>query len=233
MPGSFNGELWTGKWDLIIKHVGSEPEYGVYCRLAKTATRSLKTAMKLERMAHTRNRQLELAREKFISAQRSGAKFVSIDVECYELDHNCTTELGISVMKFDKDGASGGEIQSRHLLILEYAHLRNEKFVPDMADAFDHGESEWVHLRDCKKFVAEAFRGEGGLPVYFIGHDPMADIKYLEKNLHCPFPPGMSVFDTRLMYSAFGGDRILRNLATCLDGLGVEYWNLHNAGTLF
>ena len=133
-------------------------------------------------------------------------------------------------MSFDAQGKGDGEIKSRHLLILEYAHLRNEKFVPDMSNAFDHGTSEWVHLRDCKRFVAEAFRAERGLPVYFIGHDPMADIKYLERNLHCPFPKGMSVFDTRLMYSAFGGDSILRNLATCLDGLDVDYWNLHNAG---
>ena len=233
MPASFNGELWTGKWDLMLKHVASEPEFAVYCRLAKTATRSLKTAMKLERMAHTRTRQLDLAREKFTAAQSSGGKFVSIDVECYEIDHNCTTELGISTMSFDAQGKGDGEIKSRHLLILEYAHLRNEKFVPDMSNAFDHGTSEWVHLRDCKRFVAEAFRAERGLPVYFIGHDPMADIKYLERNLHCPFPKGMSVFDTRLMYSAFGGDSILRNLATCLDGLDVDYWNLHNAGLTF
>ena len=203
----------------------------MYCRLAKTAARNLKTAIKLERMIHTRTRQLDLAKEKFMAVQTCGGKFVSIDVECYELDHNCTTELGISTMSFDASGA-GGKIKSSHLLILEYAHLRNEKFVPDMADAFDHGQSEWVHLRDCKSFVAEAFRAEGGMPVYFIGHDPMADINYLEKNLHFPFPKGMSVFDTRLMYSAFGGDRILRNLATLLDGLGVKYWNLHNAGML-
>jgi len=233
MPASFNGELWTGKWDLMLKHVSSEPEFGVYCRLAKTATRSLKTAMKLERMAHTRTRQLDLAKEKFVAANVSEAKFVSIDVECYELDHNCTTELGISTMSFAADGGGDGEITSRHLLIMEYSHLRNEKFVPDMSEAFDHGQSEWVHLRDCKRFVAEAFRSERGFPVYFIGHDPMADIKYLEKNLHCPFPKGMTVFDTRLMYSAWGGDSILRNLAACLDGLGVEYWNLHNAGMSF
>jgi hypothetical protein len=227
LPSSFNSELWTGKWDLALKQVNSEPEFGVYTRLAKTATRSMKTAQKLERTAHTRNRQLEMARENFVS----GGKFISIDVECYELDHNCTTELGISTLTVSTGGIGG--IKSRHLLIREYSHLRNNKFVPDMADAFDHGTSEWVHLKECRKFVAEALRPEGKLPVYFIGHDPMADIKYLEKNLHCPFPQGINVFDTRLMFSAFGGDRILRNLAYCLDGLDIEYWNLHNAGMFF
>jgi hypothetical protein len=167
-----------------------------------------------------------MAREKFMEAQSgTSAKLVSIDVEAYELDHNCTTELGISVMVFP-----GGEIQSKHLLILEYAHLRNTRFVPDMSTAFNHGTSEWVHLRQCARYIAEAFRAECG-PVYFIGHDPMADIKYLEKNLKCPFPKGMIVFDTRLMFSAFGGDRTLRKLSDCLHGLGLEYWNLHNAGT--
>lgn len=186
----------------------------------------MKTAQKLERTAATRNRQLDLAREKLTEAYISSAKFVCIDIECYEFDHNCTTEIGISTMM-----VPGGEIESRHLLIREYAHLRNNKFVPDMADAFDHGTSEWVHLKECKRHITDAFRGEGGMPVYFIGHDPMADIKYIERNLRCPFPVGMNVFDTRLMFSAFGGDAVLRNLACCLDQLGIEYWNLHNAGT--
>src|SRR5271169_5327561 len=148
MPSSFNSELWTGKWDLTMKQVNSEPEFGVYTRLAKIATRSMKTAQKLERTAHTRNRQLEMAREKFLE----GGKFVSIDVECYELDHNCTTEIGISTLTISKNGGVGGII-SRHLLIKEYSHLRNSKFVPDMADAFDHGTSEWVHLKECRKFI--------------------------------------------------------------------------------
>lgn len=227
LPASFNSELWTGKWDLTVKQVNSEPEFQVYQRLARTATRNLKTAQKLERTAATRNRQLEMAREKLVQSAVSGGKFVSVDVECYEFDHNYTTELGISTMILPD-----GKITSRHLLIREYAHLRNNKFVPDMADAFDHGTSEWVHLRDCNKILLEAFGvDQRGIPVYFIGHDPMADIRYLEKNLRCHFPKGIGVFDTRLMFSAFGGDKVLRNLAHCLDELGIEYWNLHNAGT--
>ena len=227
LPSSFNSELWAGKWDLTVKQVNSEPEFTVYQRLAKTAARSLKTAQKLQRAAHTRNRQLEMAREKFLESIVSGGKFVSVDVECYELDHNCTTELGISTMTFP-----GGKFKSRHLLIKDYAHLRNSKFVPDMANAFDHGASEWVYLRDCGKVIAETLRPDPrAMLVYFIGHDPMADIKCLEKNLNYPFPKGMTVFDTRLMFSAFGGDAVLRNLAYCLDELGIEYWNLHNAGT--
>jgi hypothetical protein len=166
-----------------------------------------------------------MAKEKFLEAQSQGAKFVSIDIECYELDHKCTTEIGISTLTFP-----GGRIESRHLLIREYSHLRNSKFVPDMSDAFGHGASEWIHLKDCKRYLLAAFRIEDGRRVYFLGHDPMADIRYLEKNLGCPFPKGMIVFDTRLMYSAYSGDAVLRNLAYCLDDLGIEFWNLHNAG---
>lgn len=227
MPNSFNLELWSGKWDLTLKQVNSEPEFSVYMRLAKTATRSLKTAQKLERTAATRNRQLEMAREKFIEAQSYGAKFVSIDIECYELDHNCTTEIGISTMT-----CPGNEISSGHLLIREYSHLRNNKFVPDMSDAFDHGTSEWIHLKDSRAVIEAAFGFEDGRNVFFVGHDPMADIKYLEKNLKCPFPKGVMVFDTRFMFSAFGGDSVLKNLAVCLNDLGIEFWNLHNAGTI-
>jgi hypothetical protein len=226
MPNSFNLELWSGKWDLTLKQVNSEPEFSVYVRLAKTATRRLKTAQKLARTAATRDHQLEMARENFTEAQSYGAKFVSIDIECYEMDHKCTTEVGIATMI-----VPGEKIESRHLLIKEYSHLRNSRFVPDMSDAFGHGTSEWIHLRECKRYISAAFCVEDGRSVFFIGHDPMADIKYLEKNLGCPFPKGMIVFDTRLMYSAHGGDAVLRNLAYCLDDLGIEFWNLHNAGT--
>jgi hypothetical protein len=248
LPHSFNLELWSGKWDLTLKQVNSEPEFAVYVRLAKSATRTLKTAQKLERTAAVRNRQLEMAREKFMEAKHKqhkdqpqqpvygGAKFVSIDIECYELDHNCTTEIGISTMFVPDEPGKENYISSRHFLVREYAHLRNGKYVPDMSDAFDHGTSEWIHLKDCKRYIADALRTEKdegcatSRKVYFIGHDPMADIKYLEKNLKCPFPKGMIVFDTRLMYSAFGGDSVLRNLAVCLTDLGIEFWNLHNAG---
>jgi hypothetical protein len=226
LPSSFNTELWSGKWDITIKYVSSEPEFNVYVRLAKTATRNLKTQQKLDRTARTRTRQLEQAREKFESGY---AKFVSVDIECYELDHQCTTEVGLSTLIVHPETGIG-EISSRHLLTREYAHLRNSKFVPDMSDAFGFGRSEWVHLKECRNIIRETFRSEGMIPVYFIGHDPMADIRYLEKNLRCPCPQGMNVFDTRLMFSAFGGDATLRNLGNCLDALGIEYWNLHNAG---
>jgi hypothetical protein len=229
LPSSFNTELWSGKWDINIKYVSSEPEFTMYTRLAKTATRNMKTQQKLDRAAATRNRQLELACEKFNSGF---AKFVCVDIECYELDHQCTTEVGLSTLIVHP--ATGvGEIVSRHLLIREYGHLRNGKFVPEMSGAFGFGTSEWVHLKECRRIIRETFRSEGSMPVYLIGHDPMADIRYLEKNLQCPSPRGMNVFDTRLMFSAFGGDATLRNLAICLDALGIEYWNLHNAGTSF
>jgi len=227
MPSSFNTELWSGRWDIAIKHVSSEAEFNVYARLAKTATRNLKTQQKLDRATHNRNGQLDQAREKF---ERGHAKFVCVDIECYELDHQCTTEVGLSTLVHPATGV--GEITSRHLLIREYAHLRNNKFVPDMSEAFGFGASEWVHLRDCRRIIRETFQSDGLTPVYLIGHDPMADIRYLEKNLRCPWPQTMNVFDTRLMFSAFGGDPTLRNLAACLDALGIEYWNLHNAGIL-
>lgn len=226
MPSSFNTELWSGRWDVTIKYVSSEPEFNLYARLAKTATRNLKTQEKLDRATRARTRQLEQAREMFASGH---AKFVCVDIECYELDHQCTTEVGLSTLILRPATGVGG-ITSRHLLIREYAHLRNSKFVPDMSGAFGFGMSEWVHLRDCRRIIRETFRSEGLMPVYMIGHDPMADIRYLEKNLRCPRPQAMKVFDTRLMFSAFGGDATLRNLAACLDGLGIQYWNLHNAG---
>ena len=180
-----------------------------------------------------------MAREKYqlhlISLEDGGggeATFVAVDIECYELDHNCTTEVGVSTLTLP-----GDQIETRHFLIKEYRHLRNSKFVPDMSLNFDYGKSEWVTLKECRQIISNTLnpkkahedKGQVG-QLYFLGHDPMADMRYLEKNLRCPLPKNMCVFDTRLMFSAFSGDSVLRKLASCLDDLGIEYWNLHNAG---
>lgn len=227
LPLSYNASFSEGTWDLTHKYATCEADFQVYERLAAQATRSMKTALKLQKTQLKRMQQLEFARDKYFAASLSGqGKFVCVDVECYELDHQCITEVGIATIKFP-----GGEIKTEHYLIRDYAHLRNGKYVPDMANAFDHGTSEWTDLKDCAKYLLRALRGKTFEPVYLVGHDPLADVRYLEKYLNCVLPAGIIIFDTRSMFSAFGGDKTLRKLATCLDELEIEYWNLHNAGT--
>jgi len=241
LPASFNSELWNGAWEISVKQVNSEAEMQVYINLAKTAAKTLRTAQKLQKTANSRVKQLQMAREKYqlhlTSWKQAGeAVFVAVDIECYELDHNCTTEVGVSILSIPEN-----TIETRHFLVKEYAHLRNGRFVPEMSENFDFGKSEWVTLKECGRIISDILhptkpdRNKGNheqdVQLYFIGHDPMADMRYLEKNLRCPMPKGVCVFDTRLMFSAFSGDSVLRKLAACLDELGIEYWNLHNAGT--
>lgn len=213
-----------------MKQVNSEAEMQVYINLAKTAAKTLRTAQKLQKTANSRVKQLQMAREKYqlhrkLWKQAGEAVFVAVDIECFELDHNCTTEVGVAILSIP-----GNTIETRHFLVKEYAHLRNGRFVPEMSGNFDFGTSEWVSLKECGHILYDILHPSDGVQMYFIGHDPMADMRYLEKNLRCPMPKDVCVFDTRLMFSAFSGDSVLRKLAVCLDDLDIEYWNLHNAG---
>lgn len=229
LPVSYNANLEEGTWDLTRKYANCEEDFKVYERLAVQAAKSMKTVLKLQKTQHKRMKQLEYARDRYTAASISGhGKFVSIDVECYEMDHQCVTELGIGTMRFPD-----GEIHTEHFLVRDYAHLRNGRFVPDMSTAFNHGTSQWIELKECGKYIHRALKGDTFEPVYLVGHDPLADIKYLERNLKCRVPPGVIIFDTRLMFSAWGGDNTLRKLSTCLEELDFDFWNLHNAGMTF
>ena len=68
--------------------------------------------------------------------------------------------------------------------------------------------------------------------MYLIGHDPMADVNFLRKGLNCTLPAGLHMIDTRMMFSAWGGDNTLHKLSVCLDELDIDYWYLHNAGKM-
>jgi hypothetical protein len=65
--------------------------------------------------------------------------FVSVDIEAFERDQKCITEIGISTLDTEDliGTTSGGarsinwgeKIVSRHFRIREYGHLRNKAFV--------------------------------------------------------------------------------------------------------
>jgi hypothetical protein len=230
LPPSFNAELKQGTWDLKREHVTCEGDFYGHNYEALEASKAVMKARKLQLTQQQRHEQLALAREKYtacISGQETG-KFVSIDIECFERDQKRITEIGISALRFP-----GGRIHTEHLLVWEHRHMRNGRWVPDNSRAFNHGKSRWINLRDCETRVLDALKGRFSEQVYLIGHDPLADIRFLEKNLGCSVPAGLITFDTRLMFSAWGGDHTLRKLSICLEEVGVQYSNLHNAGNPF
>ncbi|OLL23752.1 putative nucleolar protein [Neolecta irregularis DAH-3] len=156
--------------------------------------------------------------------------FISIDIEAFEKNQNCVTEIGIAVLDTTFPAA---EITTRHIRIREYLHLRNGRFVPDNADNFKFGKTEIISQKMAIDAVQHCFRKftNLGKKVVFVGHAPQGDLLYLVK-MKCKLPE-MPVIDTRLLFAAHCKeyDKV-RNLGHCLDHLGIKNWFLHNAGTI-
>ena len=196
--------------------------------------------------------------------------FVCVDCESWERNHSAITEIGIATLDM---GALPPSQQLtyeiimplmayRHIRITEHRQLRNGRFVPDAADLFDFGTTEFRPLRGLPAVLAEAFTPpplsthttpEGKKRrrvIAFVGHDAGTDIKYLsdckfdsriavretlqrldeEAGYEAGAAREMDVFDTAEMYRAITGEMNTKGLGKMLVELGLEPWNLHNAG---
>ncbi|KAF8543923.1 hypothetical protein BDD12DRAFT_873899 [Trichophaea hybrida] len=123
-----------------------------------------------------------------VSFDREKPILVAIDVEAWEKDHDCVTEIGIATLDIAKiphvsklpkasmadldldniDYENGAPrtrataicelIECRHLRITEHKSMRNGQFVNDSADKFDFGTSEWVSLKDIPAILGSSLR---------------------------------------------------------------------------
>lgn len=190
---------------------------------------------------------------------------VSIDVEAWERDQNRITEIGISVLDTAKipppdqlpklsvadlpsDIYTREEkpprtracavvelITARHLRVDEHRYLRNGKFVPDAADNFEFGQSEWVALKNVPRAIGEALRfmdQDGNKrKIIIVGHSVKNDLNYLRTTGYDVFNiKDLGIMDTCKMYAASIGSNQQSGLHKVLNELGVTPWNLHNAG---
>lgn len=181
--------------------------------------------------------------------------FVAVDVEAYEKDHNCITEIGISSLDtlkikireadFNPSTEAKGPktysdylfslVDAKHLRIQEYRSLRNGLFVKDNADNFEFGQSKFVPLCDIPATIAKSFRifdaEDNRRKVVLVGHDIRQDMTYLRKVGYDVWNNrDLEVLDTAQMFKAISEDVDNRSLARVLTHFEVIFWNLHNAG---
>ncbi|RPB21934.1 hypothetical protein L211DRAFT_758876, partial [Terfezia boudieri ATCC MYA-4762] len=139
--------------------------------------------------------------------------FVCVDCESWERNHSAITEIGIATLDIDALPPSQQPTYEiimplmtyRHIRISENRRLRNGRFVPDAADLFDFGTTEFQALKALPTVLADAFTPpplsihttpEGKKrrrTIAFIGHDAAADIKYL---YDCKFDSVVAVRET-------------------------------------
>ena len=185
--------------------------------------------------------------------------FVCIDIEAFEGNHSLITEVGISTLDTKdiaeiSPGPGGvnwiGKIRARHFRIQENSSYVNGEHVTGCPDRFEKafGESEWIRRSQASSIIASCFKHpfsatsqqkttsmneqEGQQRnIILVGHSVSADIDFLRKagynvkNLSTL----VEILDTANLYRALKRETQAASLATLLQDLNIEAWNLHNA----
>ncbi|KAI5247822.1 hypothetical protein E4T43_01809 [Aureobasidium subglaciale] len=174
--------------------------------------------------------------------------FVCVDLEAYEFAQDKITEVGVSILDSrDIVGTDSGtdgttwlsKIKTRHMIIQEYKHLVNKRFVHGCPDKFNFGKSEIVSLRNIHQTLTQLFENpspessrpsdSGSRRLILVGHGLSNDTAYLNKLKFAPHARGNIIQDVDTQ-KFVGSKKQTVGLNKLMLGLGVEADNLHNAG---
>ncbi|KAI9484336.1 hypothetical protein BDB00DRAFT_775123 [Zychaea mexicana] len=205
-----------------------------FSRLQQKVKKANKAADKLQRAKDDLRRAAELVQGKHYV-------FCAIDIEAWEQDHSILLEIGWSLYDSKSD-----RYMDQHYLINSYRHLENGRYVSDQKMQFAFGTSVWCSLdqalKELKKDLDWCVQRDGGFVL--VGHGLDSDLRYLRKaKFLWPGSNGrgdtldvnqsalVTICNTDEMYAASISN--LHNppsLGSTLGILGIDCWNLHNAG---
>ncbi|KAH3676293.1 hypothetical protein WICMUC_002089 [Wickerhamomyces mucosus] len=160
--------------------------------------------------------------------------FISIDIEAFELENSKITEIGVSIYDPLKEATSMfPNFINIHILVKDYLHLRNGRFVEDNKDKFLCGSSVILTKDESLKFIQAIIdhycirRYEKfGMNGILVGHNVPGDIKWL-KQLGIHFPRNVKTLDTQIIFNLTNKSL---SLGKILRMLNVPHSFLHNAG---
>ncbi|KXL48139.1 hypothetical protein M433DRAFT_130585 [Acidomyces richmondensis BFW] len=181
--------------------------------------------------------------------------FVCIDCEAYEHAQHKITEIGVAVLDSldvaGLDASQGKEawfakMKCAHYRPIEYASLRNKKYIRGCPDSFNFGPSTWIHLKDASKILRRIFAfptrlqdagqfdnvqsQDGYRNVVFVGHDANSDSKFLKQVGFSLTTDAKIVRIMDTQHVCGGSKKNQIGLRSLLLSLGIEPVNLHNAG---
>ncbi|KAJ9075120.1 hypothetical protein DSO57_1039255 [Entomophthora muscae] len=147
----------------------------------------------------------------------------AVDVESFEKNHSIILELGWII--FD---VLNQRFYNRHIVIKEYQHVRNYKYVPDCKDKFMFGKSEFLSEEEAKRVLQNEI--DTLAPnLAMICHGLSSELKYFQKmglRLRHTYE-----FDTNeLHHSLFNDHGKTISLLNLLNKYNIESQYLHNAG---
>lgn len=183
--------------------------------------------------------------ESLSTSSENSIVFVCVDVEAFEFDQKIITEIGVSTLcTADLLGVQPGakcmnwaaKIRSRHFRIQEHSHRVNRFHIEGCPEKFDFGESEWISRRNILLVLSQCFdpsqfpTSTGTCKVVLVGHNVVADIKYLKDAGFEVASLITDCIDTANLFRASNRDGSQNALDTLLLRYGIAAKNLHNAG---
>ncbi|KAK9332968.1 hypothetical protein V1520DRAFT_352370 [Lipomyces starkeyi] len=190
--------------------------------------KEIEAAKKAEKRESARERALEMERLVKQSIEDQNMVFIAVDIEVYELNHKCVTEIGVAILDLRKGNTKDAKPVGRHLRVKEYMHLKNGKFVEDASEKFEFGKSEILTLKECANQVKTVFE-EIGDKAIFVGHDGANDVRYL-RQIGADLPEDLLMADTLTLWKVGHGEDGPSTLGRLLIEYDISSWNLHNAG---
>lgn len=112
-----------------------------------------------------------------------------------------------------------------HIIVSEYLHLKNGRFVANNRAFYNFGKSVVMSLNSAVEYVISSISIPSSC---LIGHNIKADINFLKsvssRKLDLP------IFDTQVIYKQATLSEDIHGLVRVLDKMGIPHSNLHNAG---
>ncbi|GAA5923623.1 uncharacterized protein JCM15063_003707 [Sporobolomyces koalae] len=168
------------------------------------------------------------------------ARYIAIDIETYERDHDLVTEVGVA--KSTWRNGSFETMQTEHFVVAENKQYRNGKFCPDARDHFHFGTSRTLSSQAIVDFLTAEMLAPAG-PVFLLLHDVRSDLKSLTLLglalaafvRTSPLPPpadetsyldqearGRFILDTQTLYSGYNRLKKQARLGDCLKQFDIS-----------
>ncbi len=158
-----------------------------------------------------------------ISLRKRTKRYLSLDIEAWEQDHDKIIEIGWAVAQWRPDQEEW-ETTGVHLIVQEYTHLRNGLKVADHRDHYNFGESLVLPLKKCMHRLKQTLKQCD----FIVGHAAASDEKFL-RSYGITFS-GKPVLDTQVIAKSVMTTTDHVRLSRILDHLNIEHVHLHNAG---
>lgn len=159
-------------------------------------------------------------------------RFVSLDIEAYELSQRKLTEFGITVYDRELDWPD-----SYHIIIREHAKLRNSCFAKDAKDDFAFGKSMAMCTGEAMKFLTSLLAEPG---TALIGHSLNCDLNFLRRatlprgkkgsRIEEDFLATIPQYDLQYLFRCRNACERHSKLSDICEDLGLAKEVMHNAG---